>query len=284
MDLSTRPSRCSTRPVLSPIDLRPHADAIQQRQVEVRHRRVVVVDEVPVALEPGAAADEQHRQVLVRVLVAVARCRCRRRRRVVEQRAVAVGRRCELADELANSSMWNTLIFVTFSIHSGLSRWWVSGWCGSGTPISGYVRRLPSRPIISVETRVRSACNASACRSNISFDVVGEEHRDAARLLDSPGSPRACRARRISIRRSISRTDVRYSSTLRRSCAPSVAEQRGVRSATTSRMLRRSRRRRALASPDRGLRRAPNRRSKTSRGFVSGGIGEVGLRHERLFV
>ena len=80
--------------------------------------------------------------------------------------------------------MWNTFTFVTFSIHSGLSRWWVSGWCGSGTPISGYVRRLPSRPIISVETRVRSAWQRERLHVEHQRRVVAVEHRDAARHLE----------------------------------------------------------------------------------------------------
>ena len=55
-----------------------------------------------------------------------------------------------------NNCMWYALIFPSFSIFSGMSRWWLRGWCGSVTPICGYVAPLSSRAIINEVTRVMS--------------------------------------------------------------------------------------------------------------------------------
>src|SRR5262245_26972505 len=67
----------------------------------------------------------------------------------------------------ANSETWNWLIFASLAIFAGSLPWCDSGWCGSGTPTSGYVRLLVSRANWNVMTRVTSPCQASTCRSNI---------------------------------------------------------------------------------------------------------------------
>src|SRR5882762_3620794 len=67
----------------------------------------------------------------------------------------------------AKSDMWYALILASLASFSGLSAWCDTGWCGSGTPIWGYVRVLTSRANWNVMTRVISDCRARACRSNI---------------------------------------------------------------------------------------------------------------------
>ena len=80
-------------PVLSPIFSARHAEEIQQRELQVRQRRVLRIDEMTAALErAAAAADEQRRERTVRVTVAVADARTIKNDHVVEQRAVAVRR------------------------------------------------------------------------------------------------------------------------------------------------------------------------------------------------
>ena len=59
----------------------------------------------------------------------------------------------------------------------------MSGWCASGTPISGYVRVLVSRASWNVMTRVTSPCRASTCRSNIKL-ARGRRRRPARRRDD----------------------------------------------------------------------------------------------------
>ena len=72
------------------------------RQAEIRHRRVRRVDEVPSALElAAAAAGEDRRQVDRRVVVAVAHAGAVHHDRLIEQRAVAVGRVLHLLEEIA---------------------------------------------------------------------------------------------------------------------------------------------------------------------------------------
>ena len=72
--------------------------AIQHRQQQVGHRRVLRVADVPPALQPArGAAREDDRQVGVVVRVAVAHPAAVEHQRVVEQRAVAVGRGLQLA-------------------------------------------------------------------------------------------------------------------------------------------------------------------------------------------
>src|SRR2546425_12042630 len=60
----------------------------------------------------------------------------------------------------AKSDMWYALILASLASFSGLSAWCDTGWCGSGTPICGYVRVLTSRANWNVMTRVISDCRA----------------------------------------------------------------------------------------------------------------------------
>ena len=142
---------------------------------------------------------------------------------------------------------------------------------------------LPSRPIIIVATRVESVWNAISWRSNISLTYSAYSTGTPVGLSIMGVSPViSCSA--ISMRRSISRIDERYSSSLRRSEVPRPAAICVVRSLTRSRMLRRYCRRRARVSGVMLVSMSPNRRSKTRRGLVSGGIGVAGPRHARLLV
>ena len=78
-----------------------HADLVQQRQVQVGERRRVVEADVPSTLELRAAAARDHdRQVRVIVDVGVAHAAAQQVQRVIQQRAVAVGRRRQLLDQV----------------------------------------------------------------------------------------------------------------------------------------------------------------------------------------
>src|SRR5436305_7973219 len=71
------------------------------RQQEVREGRFLLLLDVPVALDrPAEAARKQRRDVDARVLVALAHAAAVEDQRVIEQRAVAVGRGLELREEL----------------------------------------------------------------------------------------------------------------------------------------------------------------------------------------
>ena len=59
---------------------------------------------------------------------------------VVEERPVALARGLQFVEKHAKSETWNWLILAIFASFSGSLPWWLVGWCGSGTPISGYVR------------------------------------------------------------------------------------------------------------------------------------------------
>src|SRR5688500_20179991 len=53
--------------------LRRHANLVQHRQQKVRHRRLLLVDDVAAAVElAGGAADEDERQIVVRVEIRIA--------------------------------------------------------------------------------------------------------------------------------------------------------------------------------------------------------------------
>ena len=95
------------------------------------------------------------------------------------------------------------------------------------------------------------------------------------------GSSRSACCSAIWMRRSISRTDSRYSSSFRRSDGARPASRLATLPMTASRMLR-CRSARARAAPELVLPTSPNNRSKTRRGFVSRGIGVVRLAHELL--
>src|SRR5437867_8808540 len=77
-----------------------HAGLVQHRDHEIRQRRARLHFHVAVPLEPArAAADQQDRQVVVRVLVPVAHAAAVEERRVIQEVAVAVGRRPEPLEE-----------------------------------------------------------------------------------------------------------------------------------------------------------------------------------------
>src|SRR6516225_9010647 len=69
-----------------------HAQDIQERELQVRRRRVFWIDEMTAALEGAAAtADDEGRERTVCVTVTVADARSVQNDQVVEQRAIAVG-------------------------------------------------------------------------------------------------------------------------------------------------------------------------------------------------
>src|SRR5438034_2135804 len=71
--------------------LHRHADLLEQRHVQVVHRRVLREPQVAAALELSRAAADQHeRQIDVRVLIRIAQPAALQDHRVVQQRAVAV--------------------------------------------------------------------------------------------------------------------------------------------------------------------------------------------------
>ena len=86
--------------MLSPSRSRRHAQLVEQRQVQIRQRRAFGgIAEVTSALQlAGAAAGQQDRQVVRIVRVAVAHAGAVDQRDVIEQRAVAVGRRLQLLE------------------------------------------------------------------------------------------------------------------------------------------------------------------------------------------
>src|SRR5688500_197302 len=77
------------------------AHLVEYGEQQVRHRRVRCVADVAVTLQPSRrAADEHDRQRVVVVLVAVAQAAAVQHHRVVEQVAVAVGRRLQPLEEV----------------------------------------------------------------------------------------------------------------------------------------------------------------------------------------
>ena len=78
-------------------------------------------------MPPGGAAGDQNRQVHVVVDVGIAHAAAVEEQPVVEERAVAFGRRLQLLEEYANSDTWKALIFAIRAILSGSFPWCVSG-------------------------------------------------------------------------------------------------------------------------------------------------------------
>src|SRR5438046_6561766 len=77
--------------------LRRHAEEVEHRELQVRQRRVLWIDEMASALESArASADEQRRERTVRMAIAVADCSAVKNHHVIEQRSVAVWRIPEL--------------------------------------------------------------------------------------------------------------------------------------------------------------------------------------------
>ena len=132
--------------------------------------------------------------------------------------------------------------------------------------------------MIMLNTRVMSAWNASACRSNISLvcaSKVGGMSVGRSGSAMSTGCDSA-----FWIRCSTSRTESRYSRSLARSPLPRVLATRLASSRTESRMLPSDwlRAWRASALPP-----SPNNRSNRIRGCDSVLFGVVSLRHETVF-
>ena len=129
-------------------------------------------------------------------------------------------------------------------------------------------------------TRVRSACRASTCRSNISLTWSSQSAGTlVGRVRSGSGESAACFSASW-MRRSTSRTVPTYSSTRTRSACPTRRCSFAMSSSTQSRMLAFffiSARRCSAVPP------SPKSRSKTTRGSASVGRGEVGDAHDRLF-
>src|SRR5262249_33101293 len=74
-----------------------NTESVENGELQIRQRRVLLAAQVTAALDcTGAAADDQHRQVVVGVEIAVADPAPVHEREVIEQGAVAVGSRVEL--------------------------------------------------------------------------------------------------------------------------------------------------------------------------------------------
>ena len=87
--------------MLSTKRVQMHAHLVEQRQVEIRQRRRILESDVPAALEARASPAGHHdRQVRVIVDVGIAHAAAQQIERVVEQRAVAIGRRLQLLDQI----------------------------------------------------------------------------------------------------------------------------------------------------------------------------------------
>ena len=218
----------SSVPVLSPnvcmsFRPRPCSDA----EHRVRHRRAVRRLDVQVALElaVGVAGEEQ-RAALVVVQVRVAHRRAVHDQRLVQQVAVAFLDALQLVQEVRQQAD-----VVLVDLRELLDALLVArrGATPGGTACRRRSpgRRGPSRrgPILNENTRVMSAANASACRSNISLtcslERIGHADRRArqiARLAARRCAPRCagCAAR-------LSRMSSRYWSRRARSSGPSVA-------------------------------------------------------------
>src|SRR5690606_30326347 len=81
--------------------LRLHADGLHHRREEIRDRRFALIDEMPARpLRTAAAADEQRRQLVVRVVVAVGEAAAVDDQRALEQGLLAVRRALQLVDQL----------------------------------------------------------------------------------------------------------------------------------------------------------------------------------------
>ena len=139
------------------------------------------------------------------------------------------------------------------------------------------VRELSSRDMIMLNTRVTSARNASAVRSNISF--VCSSKRSGMPSGRSGSSMSSGCDSEFWMRCSTSRTDSRYSPSFTVSPEPSSAFTRLTSARSESRMLPwlRMRAWRASALPP-----SPNSRSKTTRGCDSVGFGVVAFRHDTV--
>ena len=145
---------------------------------------------------------------------------------------------------------------------------------------AGCCRRGPGSASRSASNR--SETPARSCRTSPACALRTAPARPPACRTFGLGSSPNCSTGRSAA--SISRTLVRYSSSLRPSCAselvaPASGHRRGRNRGSIARAAAGARKflRRSSGEP------APNSRSNTSRGFGSGGIGVVADRHEMLY-
>ena len=115
------------------------ADLIQQREVQIGQRRRLLVRDVtcrPSCFRrrrppPGSAGSRDRARSALPMPLPY---------RYMEWSSsvpLPSGVAFSFSRKYANSDTWNALIFATFASFSGSLPWCVSGWCGSGTPISG---------------------------------------------------------------------------------------------------------------------------------------------------
>ena len=103
--------------------------AVQQGDVEIRHRRFRGIDDVASGLDAACSVTGQdHRQMIVLMAVAVAQAAAVDDHGMIEQRAVAVFCGFQFAQEIGELlHVDSVLICATFSTMSGLLRWCVNG-------------------------------------------------------------------------------------------------------------------------------------------------------------
>ena len=176
-------------------------------------------------LEVAAAADHQHRQILVRMAVAVAQAAAVDDERVIEQRAVAVGRVLHLVDEAREQ-----LHVHRVDLGHPLDPLGVAAVVRERVVRIGHadLRIRPHAAFASHHQRDDAGhvgLEGDQLQVEHQVDVVGVEHRDAGRLVDARGQAGEILSAR-SIRCSISRIEDRYSSSLRRSAGPRSFTQR----------------------------------------------------------
>ena len=86
-----------------------NAHAVEQREVQVRQRRLLRIPDVIAALDAAdAAARDDDRQVAMIVDVRIAHAAAEQVRRVIEQRAVAVRRRLQLLQQVRRTAARDT--------------------------------------------------------------------------------------------------------------------------------------------------------------------------------
>ena len=222
-----------------------------------------------------SAAGQEDRQRIVIVLVAVAQGAAIENQRMIEQRAVAVGRRLQLFEEVGQ----DIHVVAVENARSDpcslrLFEWCDALWNPSRTPLFGYTVPLVSREYSNVEMRVISAWKASTCRSNISLRCSSKSSGMPTGASGSSRRPTCVCFAAFWMRRSISRTSSRYSLRRVRSAAGEFFLQTGDlvhhRIEKADRSVAPRARRCASVLP------SPNRRSNTTCGLFSIGSGTVG--------
>ena len=259
-------------------------DLVEQRHEQVRLRRVLGAHDVLAALQlAAAAADHDVRQRVVIVRVAVAHVAAVEQHRVIQQRAVAVLRRVELRQELAeqadverlNARQHLELLGLVLVVRDRMVPFGDADLrVGAVADLARHHEREHARDVGAVGEREQVVHQPHVLR------VL--ERNAAGRLRDLDVGVRGDLRFRalqttLDLANALEVVVEHVAVVLRRDCAAGPWSAPSRRRGCSDPRWRRTRRIAAL-SP------CPNIRSNTLRGLISIGIGVVGVRHDSVFI